>query len=321
MMKYINAVITFGLTLLTLAASANAQSPREQLQQMVEQLQKTPTDATLRGRIITLGSEIKPAPAIPEEARRSFVEGVTIVKVAKEMGSQKLAIKSFDEALRIAPWWGDAYYNLAVTQELTGQLDEAERTLKLFLLSNPSESDARDAQDRVYAIAARRKLAAVEERAKQEKANSPQARAEALVAILRSQYRGSVTKLMICGEKLNQYWTCTESEARGSNWYDDYLARPEAPYMYQPNPVAFEVVDAGAGKIRMSLGKRSLACGVANGTDPNSVAWVFCEGPAAGQSYGTFHFTSSSPGKAVIKWVYPCEDKEKGCRRENFYFN
>jgi tetratricopeptide (TPR) repeat protein len=170
-MKRTSKHIVFLLTCLALAANGYAQSPREQLSQLVEQLQKSPSDTTLRERIVKLGAELKPAPAIPEEARRSFVEGVTIVKSAKDASSQKLALGSFNEALKIAPWWGDAYYNLAVAQELTGQLDEAERTLKWFLLSNPGESDARDVQDRIYAIAAKRKLAAAESVAKQEKAD------------------------------------------------------------------------------------------------------------------------------------------------------
>jgi tetratricopeptide (TPR) repeat protein len=153
---------------LAFAASTQAQSPREQLTQMVEQLQKVPNDNALRERIIKLGTEIKPAPAVPEEARRSFVEGVNIVKLAKDESAQKLAIGSFNEALKIAPWWGDAYYNLAVVQELIGQLNDAERTLKWFLLTNPGESDAREAQDRIYGLSAKRKLAAAEARAKQE---------------------------------------------------------------------------------------------------------------------------------------------------------
>lgn len=169
---------------LALSAIVHAQSPREQLQQMVEQLQKTPNDKALREKIIKLGAEIKPAPAVPEEARRSYVEGVTIVKSAKEAGSQKLAIESFNEALRLAPWWGDAYYGLAVALELTGQLDEAEQTLKWFMLSNPGESEARDAQDRVYAIGAKRKLAvadAAEATAKQEKADREKAASDWLL--------------------------------------------------------------------------------------------------------------------------------------------
>lgn len=155
-------------TFLALDMVAFAQSPREQLQQLTMQLQQTPSDNALREKIIKLGAEIKPAPAVPEEARRSFVEGVNIVKLAKDTGFQKLAIGSFTEALTIAPWWGDAYYNLAVAQELTGQLNDAERTLKWFLLSNPGESEAREAQDRIYGLSAKRKLAIAEAGAKQE---------------------------------------------------------------------------------------------------------------------------------------------------------
>jgi len=168
-MKPASKLPVFVFTFLALTASVYAQSPREQLQQMVEQLQKSPGDNALREKIIKLGAEIKPAPAISEEARRSFVEGVTIIKSARDTSSQQLAIGSFSEALRVAPWWGNAYYNLAVAQELAGQLDEAERTLKWFVLSSPDESDAREAQDRIYAIAAKRKLAATEAVAKQEK--------------------------------------------------------------------------------------------------------------------------------------------------------
>lgn len=156
------------LTCLALSTSAYAQSPREQLQQLAIQLQQTPNDNALRERIVKLGAEIKPSPVIPEEARRYFVEGVTIVKAAKDAGSQKLAIGSFTEAVKIAPWWGDAYYNLAVAQELTGLLNDAERTLKWFLLTNPGESDAREAQDRIYGLSAKRKLAVAEAGAKQE---------------------------------------------------------------------------------------------------------------------------------------------------------
>ena len=47
-----------------------AQSPREQLQQMVQQLQRNPNDNALRERIIKLAQEIKPSPVIPDEAIR-----------------------------------------------------------------------------------------------------------------------------------------------------------------------------------------------------------------------------------------------------------
>lgn len=111
-----------------------------------------------RRLIIKFASEMKPAPAIPEEARRHFIEGTTMVKAAKNPEQQALAAQSFTEALKVAPWWGDAYYNLGVAQKLAEQYDAAEQALTFYLLSNPGEQETRDAQDRIYALSAKRKL-------------------------------------------------------------------------------------------------------------------------------------------------------------------
>jgi len=147
-------VLLFGA--LMLANAANAESPREQLKQMVGQLQTHPGDNALREQIIKLAQTIKPAPAIPEEARGPFVEGNTITRSAKSAKEQLLAVESFKEALKIAPWWGDAYYNLAVAQELAEQLDDSEKSLLHYLLTNPASQDARQAQDKIYEIAAKK---------------------------------------------------------------------------------------------------------------------------------------------------------------------
>lgn len=67
-MRSSGRAVLFVLASFALFLSAYAQSPREQLSQMLQQLQKTPTDNALRVRIIKLAAEVKPAPAIPEEA-------------------------------------------------------------------------------------------------------------------------------------------------------------------------------------------------------------------------------------------------------------
>ena len=151
-------IIIFVLTFLALAASAYAQSPREQLQQMVEQLQKTPTDNALREKMIKLGAEIKPAPEVPPEAKRPFVMAGTYQKEAKKPSDFALAIAAYQDALKIAPWWGDAYYNLSVSLESAGRLDEAKDALNLYLLTKPK--DAEEAQNRLYALDAKKHLAA-----------------------------------------------------------------------------------------------------------------------------------------------------------------
>jgi hypothetical protein len=146
--------------LLAAPLAAQAQSAREQLNQLVQQLQSKPDDNGLREQIIKLATTINPPPAIPENARKSFIEGSTIAKAATDASGQAIAIASFKEALNIAPWWGDAYYNIAAAQELAGQWDNAEASLKLYILSGPGEKDSRDAQDHIYALDGKKKLAA-----------------------------------------------------------------------------------------------------------------------------------------------------------------
>jgi tetratricopeptide (TPR) repeat protein len=129
---------------------------------MIQQLQANPSDTALRERIIATARELKPAPAIPEAARASFVEGTTIAQSAKDAAGQALAVQRFEEALKIAPWWGDAWYNLAVAQELAGQLGSAQESLRLYILTGPDQAEARKAQDRIYALKAKKDLAATE---------------------------------------------------------------------------------------------------------------------------------------------------------------
>lgn len=146
------------VALLTSTANVFAQSSREQLQQIVEQLQKTPNDNALREKIIQLAAGIKPAPGVPPDARRAFVMAGTYQKDAKKPSDFALAIDSYKEALKLAPWWGDAYYNLSVSLESASRFDEAQAALKLYLLTNPKDAD--EAQNRIYALDAKKNLAA-----------------------------------------------------------------------------------------------------------------------------------------------------------------
>lgn len=145
---------------LMLGNVAYAQTPREELRQMVEQLQSSPNDNALREKIIKLAQGVKPRPVIPEEANRAFVKGNIFKEAAKDASGYELAISAYREALRAAPWWGDAYFNLAVTLMLAEKFDEAIASLTLYMASVPTGSaEARDAQNRIYAIEAKSEMA------------------------------------------------------------------------------------------------------------------------------------------------------------------
>jgi tetratricopeptide (TPR) repeat protein len=167
-MKTINKLLIAVLTFLTLAASAYAETPREQLQQMAEQLQKTPNDNALREKIIKLSTSIKPAPAIPEQAREPFVMGATVLKKASDPTGASKAVDLFTQALNVAPWFADAYYNRAIAHESAGQYESAIDDIKLYLGFKLTDTERREAQDKVYALKADAQLASAK-KAEQDK--------------------------------------------------------------------------------------------------------------------------------------------------------
>jgi hypothetical protein len=134
-----------------------AQSSREAFKEVVAQLQHNPGDDGLREKVIQAATALDPTPAIPEDARRNLIEGMTLHQEAKSPDDEKIALEAFSKALQLAPWWGDIYLGQSVSQELTGQLDDAAKSLHFYILSNPGEEKARSAQDHIYVLDAKKK--------------------------------------------------------------------------------------------------------------------------------------------------------------------
>lgn len=133
-------MLVFGM--LILANAANAESPVEQLlNQMVEQLQKNPTDNVLREKIIKLAQTIIPAPAVPEEAERRMMRGAAALDDGKSVADYQNAAKEFEQATLAAPWYGDAYFNLGVAYDKAENYVAALRSLKFALLASPDDKD------------------------------------------------------------------------------------------------------------------------------------------------------------------------------------
>jgi tetratricopeptide (TPR) repeat protein len=178
-MRAISKLIIFVFTFLTLAASAYAQSPREELQHMVEQLQETPNDSALRKQVIQLAATLKPTPAIPEEAREPFVMGATVLKKAGDPAGVSKAVDLFTQALNVAPWFADAYYNRAIARETAGQFEPAMDDLKLYLEFNLSDAERREAQDKIYAFKADAQLASAKKAEQDKIAGAEEAKRQA----------------------------------------------------------------------------------------------------------------------------------------------
>jgi tetratricopeptide (TPR) repeat protein len=148
--------------LLTGAATAQAQTPQQTLNQYVSDLQKNPGDIALREKIIRHVQAMKPAPAIPEEARRFMNRGMAAAEGAKTESDYKDAMQEFQKAVNSAPWLGSAYRNLAVVQDKAGQHAQAIQNLRLYLLTTPLAADAEAAKTLLDKIEYRQEKAAKE---------------------------------------------------------------------------------------------------------------------------------------------------------------
>jgi hypothetical protein len=166
MKKISLAVLLICLLIFAFMSTVPAQSPKETLNQYIADLQKNPNDYALREKIIRHVQGMRQKPAIPEEARRHFIKAVTMQKEAKDTKGFESAANSYHQALLIAPWWPEAYYNLSIALEQSGQFDGAMKALRLYIMTNPAPADARAAQDKIYAIEAKKEMAA--------KASSPE---------------------------------------------------------------------------------------------------------------------------------------------------
>lgn len=106
----------------------------------------------LRGKIIDLVRGLDPKPAISEEAERRFISGGVLAKQAKSVEDHARAAAEFREALKLAPWWADAYINEAVVQEQAQRPDAAIRSLKLYLRISPDGPDATQIRRKIFAL-------------------------------------------------------------------------------------------------------------------------------------------------------------------------
>jgi tetratricopeptide (TPR) repeat protein len=106
----------------------------------------------LQRRILQLVRHLDPPPALPEEANRRAAYAMTAFEGATSPKDFDNAIAEWNQALRAAPWWPEAYFNLALVLEKREHYAEAARNLQLYLLAKPDAEDARAVQQKIYSL-------------------------------------------------------------------------------------------------------------------------------------------------------------------------
>ena len=148
-MKRISRFVLTGC-LLFVATTAHAQTPREQLNQMVQQLQKNPSDNALREKIIKLGARIRPA--LPDEAVRYTGRAMFIFNTAKREADYLDAAREYERAVASAPWRASYYADLCTIYEKAGKYAEAKRACDFALIGTTDSSQAIELKQRIAGL-------------------------------------------------------------------------------------------------------------------------------------------------------------------------
>ncbi len=318
-MKRISRLIIFIFTFLSLTSSTFAQSPREEFQQMVEQLQKTPNDNAVREKIIKLAPTLKPAPELPDaavtfEGRAQFAFGS-----AKSEDDYLAAAREYEKAVAAAPWVPGYYADLCTIYQKAGKFADAKRHCGFYLIGLTDPAQRTDVKRRIAGLDFGIEKAT-------EKANGPQA----LVQQLQSNYGNRRVMSKLHCERLSRdgrrELKCKDSEAQGATWtpgardgswswmpiysptnsldFRSYNMR----YQFRldannPNRIIFTADNNGE--------KDDWYCGLAKGAKIKDIEWKICpDGAAAELSFGT-----TPDGRARIDMIKSC-DAARDCYRE-----
>lgn len=99
-------------------------------------------DRRLREKIIALAQRMTPPPVIPDNARAHYAKAEQLIEAQAVLGaagtsSLEAAARELQGAIRIAPWWGDAAWQLATVLQRLQHVDAALLNLNLYRIADP----------------------------------------------------------------------------------------------------------------------------------------------------------------------------------------
>ncbi len=106
-------------------------------------------EQNIRTKIVNYAAGLPQAPAIPEKAREHLVRSSYLLKKGQDIG---LVEREIVEALRLAPWWLEGYYNLGILQAGQNKFEQATQNLRLFMAAAPGDPRVQAAQDKIFEI-------------------------------------------------------------------------------------------------------------------------------------------------------------------------
>lgn len=144
-------------------AAAAAGDPARALERYTAALQfqaDKSGDSRLRSKVFKSVGMLGSAPEIPQRARTRASKATAYIKAADSDADYEHAKQELWEALKLAPWWADAYVNLGLVEEKLRHYESAVYSLNLYLQAAPDASDAASIRDKIAEFEVRQEKAA-----------------------------------------------------------------------------------------------------------------------------------------------------------------
>ena len=100
----------------------------------------------LRIRILRLAANMPNPPAVPDAAHEHVVRAEVYLKRGRGAAEVEQEI---EQALKLAPWWAEGYFNKGLVQGSGNRYRDAIGTLELFIAGAPSHANVRLAREKI----------------------------------------------------------------------------------------------------------------------------------------------------------------------------
>lgn len=129
----------------------------------VAELNQHPADNAQREKIIRQAAALDPPPPLPEDTQRFLARGKVAMSDAKQEVDFEDAAHQFRQAIDASPWYGPAYYNLAVALNAAADYEGARQNLNLYLAWTRDSADIKATKDLIYQLEYKQEKAAREQ--------------------------------------------------------------------------------------------------------------------------------------------------------------
>ena len=102
---------------------------------------------------------------VSQEAQRHMIRGQVAMEDARDTSGFQKAVTEFRKAIELAPDWADAWFNLGVAQEKSGEIPSAIQSYKKYLELSPDSADRSDIETQIIRLEYRFEQAEQERRA------------------------------------------------------------------------------------------------------------------------------------------------------------